>query len=1062
MRFCGHCGAPAAASTAGASTAAAPAAASSTPVHAPTPEQLTDVGGDILRAFVTGQVADRLVETGGQLAEERRLVTALFADLSGFTLLSERLDSEALLDVIDPIISGLSEIVGRYEGFVEKFAGDALLALFGAPVAHEDDALRAMLVAEEMHATLARMRAELGPDASELTLHIGINTGHGVARMIGSKVRMDYAVLGDAVILAQRLEAAAPPGETYVGASTQRLVAGRAALEPVGPLTLKGKAEPVPAWRLLSVASWSSSIAAGEPLIGRERELAALLAALATPKAAATIVGEPGVGKTRLVTEARAATERDSVRWLVARCVSYGAGLPYWPVADLLRRWAAIPREDEPAEARGRFDAACARLDADLDLAPLARVAGLPVQEDEAADLASMAADGLRRRLQVAVARWLGAQASAGSVVLLVEDVHWADASTLELLDALAHDAEAARVSVVATARPEAGELPAALASSLRLDLGPLDAAAMDELLRGLLSAIPPRELANAIAERSGGNPFFAREIVLGLIEAGTFRRDGPTWRLPPHWSPDEVPNTVEGVLAARLDRLPPNAAAVLGAASVIGRRVPLALLEHVSDGDIMPSVAVLLAAGMLERPLSAQTDTVIFRHALTQEVAYGRLLRRQRRDLHRRTGEAARTLYGEGDDVVDLLARHFYFGEAGSLAIDYLTRAGIKARALFANDAAIWNLERAAEVAARSEPPDPRLAKTLLMLADSREVVGDYPGAHAAYRQARDAGGGVVAWAGMASTLRRQGRYDEVLDVLNGAFAAGAEGDSGPLWLERGWTLSMAGRLDDAIEAFRSGLRGASFSDGISAQVLVQLARTEGLADRYLDARDHANQALAIFEQAGDQRGMATALRVLGHVQNELGDLDAAAASLRRAIALAERTGSVEEIAGSLINLGLVDLARGATDDAIADDRRAIEEFERIGHGSGRATGYANLAEKLMVAGRLEEALAECLKAIELGRSIGHVMTVADGTQTLAMIRQRLGDHAEAARLAEEAATAYVEMNADQYAPGALELAVEAWRQAGDEERAAAAQARLDVAGSGDQPKGLPGELVS
>src|SRR3954447_18162509 len=207
-RFCGHCGAPA-------------------DQPATTAESTTDQDvAQALRSFVAGPVADRLVESGGQLPEERRLITALFADVSGFTSLADRLDPEDLLEVIDPVISALSSIVGRYEGYVEKFAGDALLALFRAPIAHEDDAERAVAVALEMHTELARVCADLGPDAEGLTLHVGINSGHGIARVLGSQARMDYAVLGDSVILAQRLESAAPSGETYVSDLTYRLTSG--------------------------------------------------------------------------------------------------------------------------------------------------------------------------------------------------------------------------------------------------------------------------------------------------------------------------------------------------------------------------------------------------------------------------------------------------------------------------------------------------------------------------------------------------------------------------------------------------------------------------------------------------------------------------------------------------------------------------------------------------------------------------------------------------------------------------------------------------------------------
>ena len=322
MRFCGHCGAP--------MTAPQPAPA------------------DEREAALTAFASDRIDPTGAGMTEERRLITALFADLSGFTPLSERLDAEELLEVIDPIISALSDIVGRYGGYVEKFAGDALLALFGAPIAHEDDATRALEVAIEMHRALERLRETLGANGEDLTLHIGIASGRGIARMIGSKVRMDYAVLGDSVILAQRLESATPPGETYLSHSTREIVRDRFELEPMQPLTLKGKAEPVPAWRLLGpkrAADQGSGLAGRRraPLLGRAHEVARLrdaIEALAGGVGAATvgIVGEPGIGKSRLVEEARRIAADRGVAWLDARCLSYGAALPYWPIADLLRR----------------------------------------------------------------------------------------------------------------------------------------------------------------------------------------------------------------------------------------------------------------------------------------------------------------------------------------------------------------------------------------------------------------------------------------------------------------------------------------------------------------------------------------------------------------------------------------------------------------------------------------------------------------------------------------------------------------------------------------------------
>ena len=301
-----------------------------------------------LRNFVAGRIGLRLGEVEEQIATERRLVTAMFADVSGFTPLAERLDPERLLGVIDPVVTRLANVVARYEGYVEKFAGDALLALFGAPVSHEDDAERAVRASIEMQVELASIRAEL-KDAEGLTLHIGINTGHGIARMLKSEVRSDYAVLGDSVIVAQRLQSAAPTGETYVSDATYRATRQQFQYQSIGDLVLKGKSEPVRAWRLLGERPQSDRPNARgrgvtAPLVRREIELGTIGHALQQLESGTgslvVVTGEPGVGKSRLTDEVRRLKGDREIGWLEARCLSYGAALAYWPYVDLVRSLA--------------------------------------------------------------------------------------------------------------------------------------------------------------------------------------------------------------------------------------------------------------------------------------------------------------------------------------------------------------------------------------------------------------------------------------------------------------------------------------------------------------------------------------------------------------------------------------------------------------------------------------------------------------------------------------------------------------------------------------------------
>ena len=1028
MRFCGHCGTPAA----------------TEPEEQPDEHQLTEA----LRSFVAGPVAEKLIEAGGALPQERRLITALFADVSGFTSLADRLDPEELLEVIDPVISELSSAVGRYGGYVEKFAGDALLALFGAPVSHEDDAERALRVAVEMHRQLARLVQDLPHDA-ELTLHVGVNSGHGIARILGSEARMDYAVLGDSVILAQRLESAAPPGETYVSEMTVRLTEDVFEFEPVGELTLKGKSAPVAAWRLVRERAERRPVVR-PALIGREKELALVddvLAVLHERRGGLlAITGEAGIGKSRLTEAVLHRAAGIGARRLQARCISYGAALPYWPYLDLLRREAGLGEDAQASEGRARLLEALDEAGASETAPFFARLLGFPAVDERTAGLGP---EAFRRGLHDAFRRWTTALAARNPVVLALEDLHWADSSSLELTAELARLAEEVPLLLVLVGRPEARERVTSLARegpAARIELEPLDQNGIGRLAEAILGGVAPEPLIAFVERRSSGNPFFAQELVRALRDSDALVLGDRGWTIRPGWDARHLPPTIEGVLTARIDLLPRDAAALLQTASVIGRRVRVPLLEAVAeDGSLAERLDVLTGSGLLDRTEQDGDAAVLFHHALVQDAAYSRLLRRRRRELHLRVADAAEALYGSGDHVIDLLARHRYLGDDPK-AVDYLLRAGKRSKAFFANDEAIVHFGRAVELARRAPERASELPEIQLELADLQELVGDYDAARESYEEVRVATGDIRAWRGLAATYRKLGEYQEALGKLDEAIAADElrDVDLTPLWLESGWTLALSGRYDQAIDVLQAGVEAvAGRREAIDGLVLLELAHAELIDGRLGDALEHALNAQEIFEERSDQRGLASAMRILGHIHVNAGRLDESVAALRRGLELAERVGSVEEVGGCLINIGLVEERREAFAEAIECDRRAIDEFERVGHASGRARGYANLAYHLMLAGEYDEARQWCDRTLEFSRAIGHSVTVADGIDTLAALELRQGNLAEAAELAEEAADLYLEMGAPPSAAQSLELAREAWERAGEELRARTIEAR-------------------
>ncbi|HEV8564095.1 MAG TPA: ABC transporter substrate-binding protein [Actinomycetota bacterium] len=659
-------------------------------------------------------------EDVGDLREERRVVTALFADLVGSTALGERLDAEELKLILADAIARVIGAVEAFGGTVKDLAGDGVLALFGAPIAHEDDPERAVRAGLRIVDEIAEFAGEVerGWGIEGFGIRVGVDTGPVVTGAIGAGSRVEYSALGDAVNTAARLQSHAEPGTLLAGEKTYRLAQQLFDwAEPV-ELELKGKAQPARAWQVTGTRAAAGRTRGLEGvqarMVGRERELAAGVesvdAAVTGSGGILFLVGEPGIGKSRLLAELRTAFEsakphHGTPLWLEGRCVSYGESMPYLPFRDLLRSWLGAASDDPELRVRIALRRHTSRLfgDRSEDVEPyLASLLGLSLESEASARLEELAPEALQYRTFEVVRALVGRLAEDGPVAVAIEDLHWVDATSLQLLERLLSDTEVSALLLVLTTRPErdhpswrvkelaARDLPHRT-RELALEALPGDAGR--ELLHALVGAgTMPADMEGRILRPAEGNPFFLEELVRSLVDAGALVRADDEWRFE-HTVDVEIPPTVEKVILARIDRLQPSAHDALMAASVLGRQFGLPLLEAVigGNGEVRQALTDLQRVDLLREGRRWPEPEYRFNHALIQEAAYRTLVTDERNRLHRKAAEWLEDRYAtREDEVAGLLAHHWLGADDEDKAVRYLTRAGDSARQEYALDEAI------------------------------------------------------------------------------------------------------------------------------------------------------------------------------------------------------------------------------------------------------------------------------------------------------------------------------------------------------------------------------------
>ncbi len=936
FRFCPECGAAATAEPPG--------------PHPAVPDQVARLLGNLPAAL-----AEKIRAGQGMIAGERKLVTVLFCDLVGSTAIAERLDPEDYRDLLDRYLALAFREIYRFEGVVNQLAGDGLMALFGAPIAHEDAPHRAVHAALAIRDALRELEAELRPTHGlDLCCRIGIHTGPVVVGAVGNDLKMDYTAIGDTTNLAARLQTIAEPGGILISEPTERLVRGFFDLAPARRLELKGKTDPIVAYHVLAASAVAGPMAIAEargltPLVGRREELAQLLACYARLSGqlgqVVAVVGPAGSGKSRLLYEFTQRLAGTPIALFEARCSAMMQSVPYAPWVTMLRRHFELAPDETPLGA-------CAKLERKLgdragelasDQPLLCRL--LTVSARREASAADVPEDEDKQRTFEAVARLVSLISERVPVVMIIEDLHWIDDASREMLDLAVDHIQRGRVMLLASHRPDYVPSWRVKGVFTQLSLAPLSDQDTTAIVRSVAGGPLPAELEQRLLLKAEGNPFFTEEITRALVEEGFLLRSDGQVRLTRPVADVRLPGTVEELIGARLDRLGAHAKRVLQVAAVLGRQFHRQQLEQVLEGegiDLPAELATLERRGVVHRKAALSDDEFRFGESLTQQVAYESLLLKQRRELHERVGLMIESLPGPpAPERAALLAHHFSRSDNRTRAVTALIHAAQDAERVpsfrtatrFYHEA--WPLALELLSVRAADVPTQRLA---------------LQAAHGICRMAviygLSEGADIEEIAGRGRVLAQQLQDIEVLGdlyALHGmAMTAGGREkfETGRALVEEGFAITeRAGLRLPTVRTARALAWGYVF-DGRFAQAEEKIA--------------WALAQLAQLDDAQRPSDLALGTRFLrDRMRYHRDDLAGALAGASDTYALAVRGNNRTVQGGSAATLSLTHLTRG--DHAAAQEwaDRSLEVAQAIGSLSQLRTAAAVAALACLDAGK-------------------------------------------------------------------------------------------------------------
>ncbi|WP_249143892.1 adenylate/guanylate cyclase domain-containing protein [Bradyrhizobium lablabi] len=965
---------------------------------------------------------------------ERKQVTVLFADIVGsFGIIADR-DPEEAQKLLDPILDLMLEAVHHYEGMVSRVMGDGIMALFGAPVAHEDHAVRACYSALRMQQTISQRAEEIRRlHGTPITIRVGINSGEIVVSSINNDLYMDYTIVGQTAHLASRMEQMALPGSILATTDTMRLVEGYVEAKPLGALPIKGLAYPVEVYEITEGGTERTGFQAAAwrgltPFVGRTLEMKQIEQALEHARAGhgqvVAVVGEPGMGKSRLIHEFVHSSRTTGCLLLETNSASYGHAASYLPVIELLRHYYfKINRRDDPNSIREKVTEKVLSLDPLLQdtIAPLldlldALDAGHPFQS----------LDPLQHRQHTyqAITKLLLRENRVQPVVAVFEDLHWNDSLTLGLLDEIIVNARDARLLLLVTYRPEFQDQWKGRPNYRNLRLEPLESESLTELLQSLLGSDAALDgLKRFVLDRAGGNPFFLEELVRTLVDRKVLQGTREHYTINKPFSGNEIPPTVQAVLAARIDTLPKAEKRLLQEASVVGQDVPLSLIHDIcglNDSELRGLLGNLQAAEFIYPTQLFPDLQFSFKHALTHDVAYAGLRSDKRREIHRLVVDAIERQYaGRIGEQVERLADHALRGQLPEKAVMYLREAGRKAADREAYPEAVILLEQALDALAQLPQDIETIRKAIDIRFDIRNVLQPL-GDRRRIATYLDEAGGLAAqiddkqrmgW--VQSHLTEQfwmlGQYPQSIDAGEQALTVADQVSDLPLRVVTNLPLGLAhhtrGSYAKAREYFgwnATNLNGELVGERFGMFVLPSSFSRSfiawGLADtgNFSEAFSIGEDGLRIAETAGHPFSCGYAHLGLGVVALRQGNLRRALRSFERSLAAGAFADSPVGFAYVSLHLGYGLALSGRANEGIPILERSIELAQSRGFVARHALRLAYVSEAYLLLGRDNDARNAAQRALELARQHGERANEAYSLRMLGEVesyRNELGD---------------------------------------------------------------------